>query len=201
MSFAEKFNAYSSEALQEKLFVHTDKEFYIAGEVLWFRVYYVNGATHHAMQLSKVAYVDVLDEKNDPVLQAKISLKPGEDNGSFYLPVSLNTGIYTLRAYTNWMKNFDDNYFFQKNITIVNTLKNPETTPGKDSSIVQVHFFPEGGNLVSGIKSRVGFTVIDKNGGISNCQGYILDNNGDTITSFSPLVMGIGSFEFHSFGR
>ena len=111
ISVSERFNKYTSRVIQEKLFVHTDKDFYTAGEILWFKIYYVNGATHQSLQLSKIAYVEVLNENNEPVLEGKISLEPGESNGSFYLPVTLSTGNYTLRAYTNWMKNFDNEYF------------------------------------------------------------------------------------------
>jgi hypothetical protein len=48
-----KFETYSNKALQEKLFLHTDKDFYVAGEILWFKIYYVDGASHKPLQLSK----------------------------------------------------------------------------------------------------------------------------------------------------
>ncbi|MCB0776768.1 MAG: hypothetical protein KDB99_10655 [Chitinophagaceae bacterium] len=196
ISVSERFNKYTSRVIQEKLFVHTDKDFYTAGEILWFKIYYVNGATHQSLQLSKIAYVEVLNENNEPVLEGKISLEPGESNGSFYLPVTLSTGNYTLRAYTNWMKNFDNEYFFQKKLTIVNTIKSPGEDNNKDSSVINVDFFPEGGNLVNDIQSRVGFIIRDARGGINDCNGYILNDRNDTITSFMPLKFGIGSFYF-----
>ena len=192
-----KLRSYSGKTFQEKLFLHTDREFYTAGEVLWFKAYYIDGAFHKPAELSKVAYVELLNEINQPVLQSTISLLPGESNGSFYLPASLNTGNYTVRAYTNWMKNFDAGYFFEKKITIINTIKVSESLPVKDTvGLASVSFFPEGGNLVNEIQSKVGFTVTDIKGGINNCRGYILNKSGDTITSFSPLKFGIGSFSF-----
>jgi hypothetical protein len=196
-SAIDKLRSYSGKAYQEKLFLHTDREFYTSGEVLWFKIYYVDGAFHKPGGLSKIAYVEIINEKNDPVLQATVSLLPGESNGSFYLPTSLNTGSYTIRSYTNWMKNFDAAYFFEKRITIVNTINRSETLAVKDTiDTPVVNFFPEGGNLVNDIQSKVGFTVTDKRGGINNCRGYILDKNGDTVESFSPLKFGIGNFNF-----
>ena len=191
-----KLRSYSGKMFQEKLFLHTDREFYTAGEILWFKIYYVDAAFHKPADLSKVAYVEILSEINQPVLQAAISLLPGECNGSFYLPTSLPTGNYTIRSYTNWMKNFDAGYFFEKKITIVNTIKVSALLPIKDTVSTTVNFFPEGGNLVNDIESKVGFTVTDSKGGVNNCQGYILDKDGDTITSFSPLKFGIGNFNF-----
>jgi hypothetical protein len=196
-SVVDKLRSYSGKIFQEKLFLHTDREIYTAGEVLWFKIYYVDGTFHKPAELSKIAYVEIINEKNDPVLQATISLLPGECNGSFYLPTSLNTGSYIIRSYTNWMKNFDAVYFFEKRITIINTINDSEPLTVKDTvDSPVVNFFPEGGNLVNDIQSKVGFTVTDKKGGINKCQGFILDKNGDTVTSFSPLKFGIGSFNF-----
>ena len=195
-SVVEKLKSYSSKAVQEKLFLHTDKEFYVAGEILWFKIYYTDGAFHQPMELSKVAYAEILNEMNEVVLQEKIALQPGKGKGSFYLPVTLTTGNYSLRAYTRWMKNFDEGYFFEKKITIVNTLKNPEPSAAKDTFQASVDFFPEGGNLVAGIQSKVGFKVTGSRGSIDNFHGYIIDKNGDTTTSFTPLKFGMGNFDF-----
>jgi len=191
-----KFRSYSAKAFQEKLFLHTDKEFYTAGEILWFKIYAVDGTFHKPSEFSKIAYIEVLDEKNEPVLQNMVSLVPHESNGSFYIPTSFNTGFYTIRAYTGWMKNFDSAYFFEKRITIVNTLKISPPVAKRDVEMTpDVRFFPEGGYLVNGINSTVGFTVTDLNGGINNCHGFIIGKNYDTILSFAPSKFGIGKFE------
>lgn len=192
----EKFRSYAGKAIQEKIFIHTDKEFYVAGEIAWLRIYYVEGGSHKPIGLSRVAYVEILNEKNEPVQQAKISLLPDESRGSFYLPTSLTTGYYTIRAYTNWMKNFDAGYFFEKKIAIINTLKDPDQTLSRDTPSITVQFFPEGGNLVSDIESKVGFIISNSGTGINNARGYVIDNNGDTTTAFSPLKFGIGNFDF-----
>lgn len=193
----DKFRDYGAKTFQEKLFVHTDKEFYLAGEILWFRIFYVDGSFHKPADLSRIAYLEIFDEKNEAVLQSIISLLPHESNGSLYLPTTLANGNYTLRAYTNWMKNFDSSYFFSKQIIIINTLKkdNKVTTSRADDP-VSVRFYPEGGNLVNSIRSNVGFVVNDRNGGITDCKGYLFDTNSDTILSFAPLKFGIGRFAF-----
>ena len=195
-SIIDQFRNYSTKAVQEKLFLHTDKEFYVAGELLWFKVYYTDGSYHKPMALSKIVYTEILNEKNESVLQATIALEPGQGNGSFYLPTTLATGNYSIRAYTRWMKNFDEEYFFEKKITIVNTLKNPELAKPGDTVGVSINFFPEGGNLVAGIQSRIGFEITDGPGTENTSQGYILDKSGDTVVAFRPLKFGIGSFDF-----
>ncbi len=53
-----------------------------------------------------------MNADNTAVLQAKVHLENGCGNGSFFIPTTINSGSYILRAYTSWMKNFDENYFF-----------------------------------------------------------------------------------------
>ena len=185
-----------AQVVHEKLFVHTDQSFYLAGEILWFKLYAVDGSTHKPLDLSKIAYVEVLDSNNLPVLQAKIALERATGNGSFFLPFSLATGNYKLRAYTNWMKNFGPDYFFEELITIVNTLKVLPNTAKTKPGGYHVAFFPEGGNLVKGLPTRIAFQVTDAYGRGASCAGAILDANKDTVTTFRTLRSGIGSFLF-----
>ncbi len=54
------------------------------GRLLWFRIYYVDAFYNRPASISKIAYVEILDKYNQPVLQQKVSLKPGESNGIIY---------------------------------------------------------------------------------------------------------------------
>ncbi|MEO8173961.1 MAG: hypothetical protein ABI581_12785, partial [Sediminibacterium sp.] len=192
----EKFTAYSEKALQEKVFVHTDKDLYLAGEVAWFKLYVVDGSTHKPLDLSKVGYIEILDQLNKPVLQAKSGLVKGEGNGSFFLPVMLNTGKYVLRAYTNWMKNAGPDYFFQKTISIINSQKAlPVITPAIVDDI-DIRFFPEGGNLVYNLQIRVAAKAVSSNGKSIAFNGKIIDETGRTVVGFTSLHAGMGSFLF-----
>ena len=186
---------FPENTLQEKIFLHTDKTFYLAGELIWFKMYCVESSSHKLLDVSKVAYADVLDKNNKPVLQVKISLDKGEGNGSFYLPVSLGSGMYTIRAYTNWMKNFGPACFFEKAITIVNSLKRIQSLQN-DSASYQADFFPEGGYLVAGLQSRVAFKVADQSGKGMEYEGMIVDENNTTVVRFQPYRFGMGSFSF-----
>jgi len=111
---------YSQEILHEKIFVHTDKNYYHAGEIVWFRVFNVDKSRTIPTGLSKLAYVELLDSINKPVLQSKIRLENGAGNGSLLIPPGVPTGTYILRSYTNWMKNFGPEVFFEKEIAVVN---------------------------------------------------------------------------------
>jgi hypothetical protein len=191
------FNQYRQRNVQEKIYVHTDKSVYLPGEIIWFKIYSVDASFHQLLNLSKVVYVDVIDNGHNGIMQAKIAVNYGTGSGSLYIPVSVSNGNYTLRAYTNWMKNFNPDYYFEKNITIINPLKLPDASAKETAPVYDVQFFPEGGSLVGGLNSKVAFKVTAPNGkGLAIYRGAVIDQHSDTVVRFEPLKFGIGSFTF-----
>lgn len=190
------FDQYRSQNLLEKLYVHTDKTFYVAGEILWFKIYDVDGTYNKPLNLSKVAYVEIIDKDLKPVLQAKISMENAQGNGSFFVPLSIRSGNYRLRAYTSWMKNFSADYFFEKNITVINALRKLDEKPLTSAQNYDIQFFPEGGNLVNGIESKVAFRVVDQSGKGVAFKGTIVDQANNAVVQFAPTRFGLGHFSF-----
>ncbi len=178
------WTTYRNTHITEKVFVHTDKDYYFSGELCWFKCYDVSATNLRPLDLSKVAYVEVLDVANKPVLQAKVALKGGSGSGSFYLPFTLESGTYQLRAYTNWMKNQPAEYFFQKSLTILNP-RAVDTLPAPPAPRATFSLFPEGGNLVDGLTSTVAFMALDGFGQPLSSTGIVIDDHGDTLASFS----------------
>jgi 5-hydroxyisourate hydrolase-like protein (transthyretin family) len=193
-ALGKRLDGYRQHHLQEKLFLHTDKEFYLAGEICWFKVYTVDGGSQTPIDLSKVAYLEWLDKDNKPVLQAKVGLGGGHGDGSVYLPLSLRSGNYKLRAYTNWMKNFDADWFFEKTVTIINARRSSDIPVAEGAPQYHVDFFPEGGNLVENIPCRIGFRITDAYGRGLECTGVVTEDDQDTIIRMSPHRFGIGQF-------
>ena len=144
---------------QEKVYAHLSQNVYLTGETVWFKIYYVDGVLHHPLNTSKVAYLEILDKDNHPVVQTKISMKDGHGDGAVFLPASINSGNYTVRVYTQWMKNFSPEFFFHKTITIINSFRKLEPEKETTTERFRAQFFPEGGNLVYGLKSKVAFQV------------------------------------------
>lgn len=187
---------FSTENFQEKIYVHLDRTDHLTGEIIWFRLTVVDAILLHPVDLSKIAYVEILDENNLPVLQAKVALEKGVGNGSLFLPSTLNTGNYSIRAYTNWMKNLGPDFFFQKSISIINTLKSVEPTTRQTTSSVLLELFPEGGQFIENIKNRVAFKVSNSLGIGVKSRGALVNQRNDTIIKFETLKFGIGRFEF-----
>ncbi|MCC9167132.1 hypothetical protein [Pontibacter harenae] len=197
-SIKEDFDQHRQKALQEKLFLHVDRPTYVSGETMWFKVYNVDGTLHKPLDMSKVAYVEVLDATQQPVLQGKVALERGTGKGSFVVPATLASGNYTVRAYTNWMKNFSPEFYFEQPITIVNTFTKIEApVVAKEASAYTIQFFSEGGNMVAGLESKVAFKAVDiKTGQGINFEGELQDQKGNKVADFKPYKFGIGHFSF-----
>lgn len=193
----EDLNRYRTKALQEKLYLHIDRPVYACGETMWFKVYNVEGTLHRLLDMSKIAYVEVLDEAQKPILQAKVSLHQGTGNGSFAIPTTLSSGNYTVRAYTNWMKNFGPEFYFDQPVTIINTFKGLEPAPAPKAAGYTIQFFPEGGNLVAGIANKVAFQAVDqKTGKGVTFEGELQDQQGNKVAELRPHKFGLGHFVF-----
>jgi len=189
------FDNYTINHLQEKAFVHTDKENYVTGEIIWFKLYLTDALLNKPLNLSKIAYVEVLDMLHKPILQSKIEIKESMGDGSFLLPYSLQSGNYLFRCYTGLMKNSSAEFYFEKQISIINPLKKPDWSEAKPS-VFKVQFFPEGGNLVSGIESKIGFKVTDQYGNSFAAKGFIEDEIKQKIVQFRTSRFGMGQFLF-----
>jgi hypothetical protein len=191
-----KLTGYASAVLQEKLYMHTDRSVYLAGDLVWFRLYAVDASLHQPLDISKLSYVEILDASNTPAAQVKIEMQEGKGKGSIYLPVNIQSGNYKIRAYTNWMKNMGADYFFEKNITIVNTQKQRESARIRKPGAADIRFFPEGGNLVEGLRSRVALKATSSEGKGIPCSGRIIDEQNNSVASFRTQAFGMGSFYF-----
>src|SRR5687768_5841857 len=191
-----QFTDFAEKRLTEKIYVQTDKQFFLAGELIWLKLYVVDASSNKPLPMSKVAYVDILDKNNRPVVEAKIELKDSEGSGSIYLPVQVGSGSYKLRAYTNWMKNYPADFFFKKTITIVNTQKPGEWPDSAGRQQYDLQFFPEGGHLVTGISSKIAFRLTGKDGRGQLFHGALVNQDNDTVANFQPQHAGIGSFIF-----
>jgi hypothetical protein len=118
-----RFEAYTTAVPREEIFVSTDREEYIAGEVMWFSMWLFDRQSSHLTSLSHISYVEVLNPYNIPVCQARVMLDKGYGYGQLRLPDTLSNGDYSIRAYTSWMRNFLPENCFQKDIKIYNAFK------------------------------------------------------------------------------
>jgi len=115
----------AQEGIRERVFVHTDKECYVAGEDIWMKFYTVNQNFQPSV-LSKVGYVELCDNQK-PWMQLKLALDEGIGAGKIRIPSAIPSGIYRLSGYTRYMRNESENTFFTREIAIINVGLPPDT--------------------------------------------------------------------------
>ena len=195
-SFKEQLLNYQQENYQEFVYLHLDKNHYFAGDFVRFKVYCLEKSTSKPSQLSKVAYVEFLDNDNNPVAQARIKLDGGSGFGELYLPTSISSNNYVVRAYTRWMRNFGAESFYHTATTIINPFRKLGLDKKPESASASLDFFPESGVLLDQIESKVVFQGKDGNGYPINFQARLMGNDSVEVLRFSPLKNGLGSFSF-----
>jgi len=104
---------------QEKIYLHTDKPYYITGEKLFFRAFLLDAYSNQPAMRSRYVYVELINPVDSVVERLKI--RP-DSTGLFYgaIPLSedLPQATYQLRAYTQYMRNQGESSFFSKPVQI-----------------------------------------------------------------------------------
>lgn len=180
---------------QEKLYIHTDKPRYQIGDTIWLRGTLVNAVTHSLAVKTNYIYVELFNSSKKLISQKMLRRDNLCFHNNFILPDTLTAGKYTLQAYTNWMKNFGEEFFFSRNLYIVdigNSITKNVTKKKKQDFAVT--FFPEGGALLAGVSQRIAFKVQASDGYSTSADGKIVDSKGNILARFSTIHDGMGSF-------
>src|ERR1700744_3682210 len=286
----QKTTQFSQNFPTEKVYIHFDKPYYAVGDTIWLKAY-VTLEQHQLSAISKIVYDDMINSRDSIVQSLRLPVIGGTAAGSIVLPqLSFTEGNYHIRAYTNWMRNFDPSYYFAKNITVgsiadkdnpinthisfINTVNNDvekisarltykdqdgmayinrkvswkvqsdDETVDKGKGVTDangvlditfqsnkrgvfgtadlvtnieinykktitntfslktaskpkdVQFFPEGGNMLSGIRTKIAFKAINSNGLGVDIKGTVVDETNKEVVQFSSQHLGMGVFVF-----
>ena len=280
VSVAQTTNDIQSNAsFAEKIYLQLDTKTYTLGNIVWFKCMVLNACDHVPSKLSRVLYAELITPEEIIKEKKLIKIEEGIGQGFFFLDKNMEEGLYQIRAYTEWDKNFGTDFFFTEyihvfadkpvsivespisNVTLIkeehtNRLKaifNPDlldslqkrrltvivaiddkqdtiefrsdrddqyildyeidenshfatiqmlTENNKrftkaivlNEDILDLQFFPESGEMVHGLQSRIGFKALDANGQGKRIEGDIVDERDSVITSFKSNILGMGSF-------
>jgi len=180
----------------EKVYLHLDKPNYFGGDTIWYKAYTVIGAHHQLSALSGVLFVELISPTDSIVRRETLHLVSGIAWGEFALPDSYKPGNYHIRAYTNWMRNAGPEHFYNQRVKIGGMQSSLTAVKQTLQANPDVQFFPEGGQLVIGVRSRVALKAINANGFGEDVKGTIEDNDGNVVTDFATQHLGMGVFAF-----
>lgn len=170
----------------EKVYVDFDKPYYAIGDTVWLKAYVTIGL-HQPSPLSKIVYVDVYTNRDSLVQSLKLPVINSVATGNFTLePLQFKQGNYHLRAYTKYMRNYDSDYFFHKNITIGDLIENNVLTnisfsgaaPGNPSKTTAGIFFKDASgapyaNARVNWHVEVDYETIAKGKGNTDARGFL----------------------------
>lgn len=205
---------------QEKVYLHFDNTGYFQGETIWFKAYVTRADYDVPTNKSKVLYVELVNPSGDVIEKRMLQLQGGTAYGDIQLDSIYTTGFYEVRAYTRYMTNWGNGGIFSRVFPIfkapaqdgdyskmqmdqfshVKRLPNLRTTeeaaePTKDKGL-RLHFYPEGGKLVRGLRSRVAFVVTDRQGLPLDLGGALLNSDREVLDAVNTQRDGRGVLEF-----
>jgi hypothetical protein len=117
-----RFTKQWASLFQEKVYLHTDKPYYSAGEKIWFKAYLVNATTNEPSEKSNYVYVELIDQLDSVKYRVKLHKDSLGFQGHMTLKPETSAGKYQLRAYTYWMQNAGIDFFFSKTIFVGNKI-------------------------------------------------------------------------------
>lgn len=107
----------AQDILIEKIYAQTDRTFYFPGETLWFKGYITNPEFKKST-ISEVLHAELISPKGDIVANRRLKIENGYVYGEFSISQNWAGGIYKLRLFTSWMKNYGESAYFTKKITV-----------------------------------------------------------------------------------
>ncbi|HCT95242.1 MAG: hypothetical protein A2X19_10050 [Bacteroidetes bacterium GWE2_39_28] len=199
-------NAKAQERIQERIYLSTDRDSYLAGETLWISLYCLDiSKTPKLSPLSSIAYVEI-QNSTSVVLTAKIFLIDGRGSGHISLPPVLATGNYRILAYTKQMLNESTPQLFEKVIPIFNVLTS-EKVPGNveiatENSAVSANEQKESGLSLSALGTQNAVEVKFGQGGrilpLNSSVPITLSNTSNTLVSLNVTVVKVDSLPVYN---
>ena len=203
-----RLEEYISHASTHKLHLHINKAEYIAGESVWFSAYLFDAVTHLPDTSKTNIYIDLINSEGVLMETRLLLSEKGVAAGDIHLPLTIPDGNYKLKAYTDRMKNFEESFFFTRYLYINNPQYAERITRtdlranrrfNRDlqnlDEEMSVVFFPEGGEMITGVVNRIAFKAVDGRGRGLNAEGVVIDESGKELVHFKTRHDGMGSFD------
>ena len=213
-AYAQQHIAFSRNFPQEKVYIHFDNTAYFLDETIWFKAYVVRADRNSLSGLSNVLYVELINQEGYIIHSKKMKIENGQCHDSFYIPSAGYAGFYEIRAYTRYMLNFSEENYFSRVFPVYDKPKkegdytptvsdrpNSQRIPVKrpvfeQKERISLIFYPEGGSLIQGLRSKVAFKATGDKGENVIISGIITNEKNEVKADIFTEYLGMGSFEF-----
>jgi len=194
-SIGEKLKSHQDQYPLEKVYLGHDRPYYAPGDTIWCQAWLLEGRSHLTFEEPSILHVDWYNEQGECLRSYLLKINE-EGQATFEIPTSPedSSGVYYLRAYTQYQRNFDPAYQFQKSILL--TSEGPAVAQAKASNDFSLQFFPEGGYLVQNCLGKVAFLATDTSGRPIQVSGILQKRDGSPVQAIQSLHEGMGAFSF-----
>ena len=216
--FNQSVQYFSENIPREKVYLHFDNTSYYQGDNIWFKCYVVTPDSS-LFELSKTLYVELLNPGGETIEKRILKIENGQCHGDFALNRSpFYSGFYEVRAYTKYMLNFGEDVIFSRLLPVFNRPKTEGDYENREmvkygnsgpaggylmkrekpekGKTVNIRFFPEGGNLIQGLPSRIAFEATDEAGNPIEVRGAVRNNEKQEIAQLATTHEGRGVFTY-----
>ncbi len=118
INLAEKVIRYNQNYAIEKVFVHTDKQFYQPGEHIWFKAYIGSTSDRDFRAISNDLFIRIFDVFGNEIIWKRFPVRNNTAYGVVTIPRSAASGKYIFTAFTGWMKNMEAEDVYHNDIII-----------------------------------------------------------------------------------
>lgn len=183
--------------LCECVYLQTSKGIYETGEDMWFKAYQFDAQSFGLSDRSKTLYLQMVDSKDSVVWREKYPIGNGIADGHVYVDEKLPEGDYSLEGYTRYSFHNDTTGILSahKIRVVKNIAQNNQRTDKGEESNLRFDLFPEGGNLISGLSSRLAFKATGGKGYPVDVEGTLYEDD-NPATTFKSIHDGMGFFFF-----
>ena len=223
LAYMQRAMRFNQAAPQEKVYLHFDYTGYFKGETIRFKAYVKRMDTDKPSAISSVLYVELVNPIGDVCERRTLKIENGEAEGDILLDSIVGaSGFYEVRAFTRYMTNWGTPAVFSRVFPIFSKPKTegnysnavidkvsfrhrlPNTRVDDEGKVAEsttdlamnsVKFYPEGGDLVRGLTSRVALSVTNKDGKHLAVKGALLNGQKQKIGEVETDETGRGVFE------
>lgn len=142
---------------QEEIFLDLSKNTFFIDERIKFAGYVFDKVNKVPSTSTVNVYCGIYDENGNLISNRLFYTEKGKFHGELKIPAELGSGKYYIKAYTNWMKNFPEEFMFLQEIFVIdeNFDKSDQVSQVENS----IEIYPEGGHLIANVNNSVGFAV------------------------------------------
>ena len=180
---------------EENIHLHLNKSIYVKGEDIGYTAYVIDQRTKKPSLATTNLYVQLLDDNLDVVNEKLLLVKNGVTTHVFETNSTTPAGDYSIKAFTNWMRNFEKPLFAQEPLRVLDPAVNMSELYEVDERSFTLSILPEGGHAVDGVFVKMGAILKDQYGNGIAASGKVIKNR-EEISVFQLDDNGIGSFLF-----